>query len=132
MAGVGGGRRWWASRWRASLAGSSSLLRACAFLPYLIDPWTGAVAFSMTVRASSASGGHMHAARATPRCIFLCMAGVGKNSKARDLPSAELGGRQVAGVIWLEARPAWALATRIKNALRSLGTLRRTRGFSRP
>ena len=73
-AGVGGdGRRWRASlagvagRWRASLAGSSSLFLAFAFLPYLIGPWTGAVAFSTIARASSASGGHMHAARATPR-----------------------------------------------------------------
>ena len=45
------------------------------------------------------------------------MAGVGKNSEARDLPSAELGGRQAAGVLWLGAQPAWALATREKNAL---------------
>ena len=59
------------------------------------------------------------------------MAGVGKNSEARDLPSAELGGRQAAGVLWLGAQPAWALATRVKNALRSLDTLRRTRGHLR-
>ena len=39
----------------------------CAFLPYLIDPWTGAVAFSTIVRPSFAPDGHMHAARATPR-----------------------------------------------------------------
>ena len=43
------------------------------------------------------------------------MADVGKNSEARDLPSAELGGRHAAGVLWLGAQPAaWALATRVK------------------
>ena len=51
------------------------------------------------------------------------MAGVGKNSEARDLPSAELGGRQAAGVLWLGARPAWALARRVNNTLRSLRSL---------
>ena len=57
------------------------------------------------------------------------MTGVGKNSEARDLPpSAELGGRQAAGVLWLGAQPAWALATRVKNALRSLGILPRNAG----
>ena len=56
------------------------------------------------------------------------MAGVGKNSEARDLPSAELGGRQAAGVLWLGAQPAWALATRVKNALRSLDILPRNAG----
>jgi len=56
------------------------------------------------------------------------MAGVGKNSEARDLPSAELGGRQAAGVLWLRAQPAWALATRVKNARRSLDILPRNAG----
>ena len=42
-------------------------LRACAFLPYLIDPWTGAVAFSTIAPPNFAPDGHMHAARATPR-----------------------------------------------------------------
>ena len=56
------------------------------------------------------------------------MAGVGKNSEARDLPSAELGGRQATGVLWLGAQPAWALATRVKNAPRSLDILPRNAG----
>ena len=56
------------------------------------------------------------------------MAGVGKNSEARDLPSAETGGRQAAGVLWLGAQPAWALATRVKNALSSPGILPRNAG----
>ena len=56
------------------------------------------------------------------------MAGVGKNSEARDLPSAKLGGRQAAGVLWLGAQPAWALATRVKNARRSLDILPRNAG----
>ena len=56
------------------------------------------------------------------------MAGVGKNSEARDLPSAELGGQQAAGVLWLGAQPAWALATRVKNAPRSLDILPRNAG----
>ena len=56
------------------------------------------------------------------------MSGVGKNSEARDLPSAELAGRQAAGVLWLGAQPAWALATRVKNALRSLDILPRNAG----
>ena len=66
--------------------------------------------------------------RATPPSGFWYTAGGGKSGEVRWLPSAELGGRQAAGVLWLEARPAWALATRVKNARRSLGTLRRTRG----
>ena len=56
---------------------------------------------------------------------------VGKNSEARDLPSAELGGRQAAGVLFLGARPAWALAARVKIAPIGLGTLRRMRGHLR-
>ena len=44
-----------------------AILRACAFLSYLIDPWIGGVAFSTIVRPSFAPDGHMHAARATPR-----------------------------------------------------------------
>ena len=92
----------------------SDFARLCFFLPYFIDPWTGAVAFNTIAPPSFATDGHMHAARATPRWGFLCMAGVGKNSEARDLPSAELGGRQAAGVLRPGVRPAWALATRAK------------------
>ena len=128
VAGVGGGRRW-----RASLAGSSSLLRACAFLPYLIVPLTG------PLRSARSFG-------PVPRLVGICTPRVRRQDEgccvwpasartARpETPhrtSEELGGRQAAGVIWPEARLAWALATRVKNALRSLGTLRRTRGFSR-
>ena len=58
------------SRPRAA-AGSNepdgAILRACAFLPYLIDSWTGAVAFSTIAPPNFAPDGHMHAARTTPR-----------------------------------------------------------------
>ena len=37
-----------------------------------------------------------------------------QEQQGQRLPSAELGRRQAAGVLWLEARPAWALATRVK------------------
>ena len=110
MAGVGGGRRW---RWRASLAGVAggqqlSFARWCVFA--IFDrPIDRAVAFITIVRASSssASGGHMHEQQEGQEVrrrsregqsgkkmpvSFLYMAGVGKNSQARDLPSAELGG----------------------------------------
>ena len=56
------------------------------------------------------------------------MAGAGKNSEARDLPPAEIAGGQAAGVLWPGARPAWALATRVKNALRSIDILPRNAG----
>ena len=71
------------------------------------------------------------AGRATPASGFWYAPAAGKSGEVRWLPSAKLGGRQAAGVLFLGARLAWALAMRIKNALRSLDTLRRTRGYLR-
>ena len=56
------------------------------------------------------------------------MAGVGKNSEARDLPPAELAGGEAAWVLWLRAGKAPCLATRITNALESLHILLRNAG----
>ena len=92
--------------------------------------WAGPLlsgpSFWPVFRTKAASAG-----RATPASGFWYAPAAGKSGEVRWLPSAKLGGRQAAGVLFLGARLAWALAMRIKNALRSLGTLRRTRGYLR-